>query len=461
MEMLKSLYDNSLALIVGIDTYRDPLIPRLANAENDARNLAQVLASPPYNFKVRQLLAEEATRNGVLEELGTFRSTQPDDRIIVYFACHGYEEKDLYGRSIGFVLVADSRTGKSYSALRLDEITDIRNYAPAKHILFMFDTCFSGHALGTTRMGMAAPHKYLTKRAYQVLTAGGPDEVVVDTHSMTSDLVRILKTRQLDQYGYLTASSIALELRGRFSDDKRRAQLPLFGHLVNSEGGEFILYAETDLPKRLLSELYSPLINRRMDAVLELARYADNASERISQSAREVLEQLADTDLNPDVKGVARGLLNGSKHSLCEGIADGDLSPLDLRLLLNSHLDLNDWGLDHVMSEILLEAHRQIADDEKIQAPTSIHSISYETEYIPEKDTIRWLRTQRTDSQMTVEVSCVFEGYADYTMGMAGGEDAYGSINWPFSCQVQVIIDCGQGDIESVKFLEVRPLELG
>ena len=71
----------------------------------------------------------------------------------------------------------------------MEEITDIRFYANAKHIGFIFDTCFSGHALGLTRMASIATEKFLTRRAYQVISAGVGDQTVADFQSMTHFLI--------------------------------------------------------------------------------------------------------------------------------------------------------------------------------------------------------------------------------------------------------------------------------
>ena len=56
------------ALLIGIDKYRDPKIPSLKTAVNDARELANLLQNQ-YGFKVELLLDEQATRKAITQKL--------------------------------------------------------------------------------------------------------------------------------------------------------------------------------------------------------------------------------------------------------------------------------------------------------------------------------------------------------------------------------------------------------
>jgi len=60
--------------------------------------------------------------------------------------------------------VADTLPEKDFTALALDEITELRDHAGAKHIAFIFDACFSGQALGLTRSVVTASKRLLEKR---------------------------------------------------------------------------------------------------------------------------------------------------------------------------------------------------------------------------------------------------------------------------------------------------------
>src|SRR5689334_5147065 len=100
-------YTASHALVIGINSYDDPRFVPLGQAEEDAASVADLLKATPYNFNVSLILGKAATRQAILGELFRLRRTNPDDRIIVYFAGHGYTLSDLYNHETGYLAAAD------------------------------------------------------------------------------------------------------------------------------------------------------------------------------------------------------------------------------------------------------------------------------------------------------------------------------------------------------------------
>lgn len=237
-------YEQSHALLIGIDTYQDPRLAPLGNAEDDAQTIAQVLVAEPYNFNVKLLLGAEATRDTILDALYELRDTDENDRILVYFAGHGYTITNRRGHETGYIACADTLYDRDYTALELDWVTGLRDHAAAKHIGFIFDACFSGAALGLTRAASVAAAKFLERRAYQVISAGAADQTVSDVQSMTTYLVREL--RQAARNGeFYTLTHLAISLRDVMSADSRHHQIPQFGHLTQSQGGDLVLVTPT------------------------------------------------------------------------------------------------------------------------------------------------------------------------------------------------------------------------
>jgi hypothetical protein len=234
-------YLKSKALIVGVNTYTDPNLPTLYEAEEDAEILASLLKSPKYGFEVTLLLGRRATKKAILERLHKLRATSIDDRLLVYFACHGYTRTDNFDNEKGYIAVADTNTDKEFTALGLDEVTEIRFFSNAKHIGFIFDTCFSGQALGLTRQGSVTIEKFLSRRAYQVITAGTGDQTVVDFRSMTRLMVDAIQNESASNSGLTTLNSLGLFLQQTMTADTRKTQIPQFGHLKGSQGGDLII----------------------------------------------------------------------------------------------------------------------------------------------------------------------------------------------------------------------------
>ena len=189
------IYNKSYAIVVGIDTYKDPNLRPLGNAEADARSINDVLSTKPYEFQVELLLGENATRRSITQALNKIRQiSQADDRVIFYFAGHGYVVPNNRGYDIGYLACADTDPDDPFDGLKFEEVISFAHFAEAKHIAFILDACFSGNALGLTRAAIqAAPEReYLFHTAYQILTAGG-SEVVSDARSMSGELVKVLR----------------------------------------------------------------------------------------------------------------------------------------------------------------------------------------------------------------------------------------------------------------------------
>ena len=238
----KDSYDNSYAIVIGIDTYKNPRLRPLGKAEEDARNIAEVLSSEPYNFQVDLLLGEIATQRTITRALNKIiKTSNPNDRVIFYFAGHGYIQPDNRGIDSGYLAFADTDPEDPYDGLEYDEITKITRFAKAKHIAFILDACFSGTALGLTRSAMpeAAVREYLVHPAYQVLTAGA-FEVVSDARSMTGELVKVLKDGIPGGQSQLTFNHLGQYIQDVIHNQSKGRQTPIYGLLEGSSKGQMV-----------------------------------------------------------------------------------------------------------------------------------------------------------------------------------------------------------------------------
>ena len=276
-------YRESWAVIIGIDKYQQ--WPKLSYAVNDAKGVRELLTRK-YRFKTENiimLLDENATREKILSVLGDIMGNgdkvKKDDRVFIFFAGHGITRKLPNGRELGYIVPVDADSqnyqGKSIS---MTNFQDISEAIPAKHLLFVMDSCYSG--LGLTRGGGTADSgNYLRevsrRMSRQMLTAGGANEQVADNgpngHSIfTWTLLQGLEGRaDLNNDGVITASEIAAYVGPTVSALSR--QTPAFGSLAGSEGGEFIFDPRQDT--EFLSELSNQLdkeavtLNNQLEAI--------------------------------------------------------------------------------------------------------------------------------------------------------------------------------------------------
>ncbi|HKS82136.1 MAG TPA: polysaccharide deacetylase family protein [Candidatus Acidoferrales bacterium] len=248
-----SPYRESWAAVIGIDDYQN--WPKLRYAANDAQAVRDVLVQK-YNFKpenVFLLLNGDATRKNILSLLGDKLANtdmvKHEDRVFVFYAGHGATRKLPSGRDLGYIIPVDADLSDyEGGAISMTNFQDIAEAIPAKHVLFVMDSCYSGLAL--TRGGGMAPGtmNYLQqiagREARQMFTAGEADQQVADGgpngHSIfTWTLLQALDGRaDLNGDGVITATELAAYVSPAVAALSH--QTPVFGNLAGSEGGDFI-----------------------------------------------------------------------------------------------------------------------------------------------------------------------------------------------------------------------------
>lgn len=125
------------ALVIGANNYTG--YTQLASAVNDAQKVAGVLKSR-YGFQTQLLL--NPTRLDILAALDQMREElKPEDNLMVYFAGHG--EIDQASKQ-GYWLGVDARQGQPSSWIPNRAVSDILNAIPARHVLVVADSCYSG-----------------------------------------------------------------------------------------------------------------------------------------------------------------------------------------------------------------------------------------------------------------------------------------------------------------------------
>ena len=182
--LLKPRYSNSRALLIGIDKYAkaSPLSYAVSDAEEMRSALVNEIGFPEDHITF--LRDGQATRAAILQGYLRFAAADIDidDRILVFFAGHGYTRKGIRGE-VGYLVPSDGDPGDLTSLIRWDDLTKNADLIRAKHMLFIMDACYGGLALtrslppGTTRFLKDMMLRY----SRQVLTAGKADEVVADS----------------------------------------------------------------------------------------------------------------------------------------------------------------------------------------------------------------------------------------------------------------------------------------
>lgn len=247
-ECSAGFYDKSYALVVGIDKYPSPDWPDLNYARNDAEAVAAFLRM--QGFEVSALYDENATKSAIISKLQNdfARRVHSNDRILFFFAGHGYTE-ELGGKDWGYIVPYHSQRASSAGYISMEEIRTLaEKMGTAKHQLYIMDSCYGG-LLGTRGVGVDEniPNylEEVTKRpARQIITAGGKDQSVLDKgageHSVfTGNLLEALEKgfADLNADGFITFAELSAYLLPRASN---AYQTPAAASLPGHGLGEFV-----------------------------------------------------------------------------------------------------------------------------------------------------------------------------------------------------------------------------
>ncbi len=230
------------ALIIGNNNY--PSLPKLKTAVADAREVEKLLREE-YGFRTKLLV--DATRSQIVSALSTYRRELPAEAsLLVYYAGHGYNDRET---DKAYWLPVDAERDDQANWLIADEITTGIKALPAKHVLVVVDSCYSGtltRGLGDMQPRPSERVQFLQRMAAgksRTLIASGGNEPVADGggggHSVFA--MALLKGLREISRGQFTAGELyngyVLEAVAG-----RAAQTPVYALLQNSghESGDFV-----------------------------------------------------------------------------------------------------------------------------------------------------------------------------------------------------------------------------
>jgi hypothetical protein len=230
------------ALLIGINDYKER---PLRTPVGDVRALGEVLKEE-YGFSdVEYLLNEQATGQAIRSKLESYKTlTTADDDLLVYFAGHG-----AFVNPEGYWVPQDGVAGSQSTWLPNENIRQLIALSPARQILIISDSCFSGsltRAPGDSKLP-AALEEYLKQLrrhpSREIISSGGFEEVAdggYRGHSIFAfHLLEVLKGSEP-----LPAAIIHSSLVGPLMKDQYTPQTPglgVFDRGVHNNRGSFVL----------------------------------------------------------------------------------------------------------------------------------------------------------------------------------------------------------------------------
>jgi len=292
------------ALIIGINNYEDPKIPKLKTAVDDAKDLAQLL-SAHYGFQVQLLLNSKATKEAIYQALRNLAiSTRSDDSILIYYAGHGDLDRTYHD---GWWIPADAKAGSPVTYLDNVQIQISMRNMNARHVLLISDSCYSGTLFGQSRaLPRVIDNKYYlnlyNEKSRWGLTSGNKTPVSdagSGGHSVFA--YQLLKELRKNEKPYISIQELCTRIAPIVSNNSE--QTPLCRPIRNTgdQGGEFVFVASSDTKENALVTDLTVDHGRLEQEQIELERIKMEKENKNIEDKRKQIEGKSKT-LMPKIK---------------------------------------------------------------------------------------------------------------------------------------------------------------
>ncbi len=243
-----TLYSAYYALIVGCGEYK--YWPKLSNPPKDAMQVGRTLRY--LGFKVKVLLNPSSFQlKKALNELVATIGKKRDIGILFYFAGHGHTITEANGKPLGYIVPVDvpdpdrDLAGFIDKAISMRKIEEYTKLIQSKHVIMLFDSCFSGALFTLTR---ALPSRYIREKVNlpvrEFITAGRENETVPDQSIFKQCFLIGIGDgdADLNEDGYITGEELGTYLQEHVVNYTSGSQHPQFGKIRDPllDRGDFV-----------------------------------------------------------------------------------------------------------------------------------------------------------------------------------------------------------------------------
>ena len=257
-DIQQALQHRGHALLIGVSDYKTGW-PQLPNVKNDLRDLKAGLE--PY-FETVDILSNPTVAQ-LRDRIGEFLLSQwnkPDERLFIYYSGHGFTDFNYASQDNDGYITGSDTPGKAVAkAVSFYEVDSWSRQTRARHVLMVFDSCFSGSLFQT--MGAPTeelPHNdldnvrtLLRKPMRYYITAGRQNEEVSADSTFAILLLRGLRGGA-DKYheGIISADELGSYLYHEVRNYSPRPQTPQFKSIGNAKLSEGQFFFLTELTKK-------------------------------------------------------------------------------------------------------------------------------------------------------------------------------------------------------------------
>ena len=248
-------FEGSYALLVGVSDYTGdwPDLPAIAD---EMRRVQAALERQGFVVETVADPNHEELEDAFKDFINTYGYT-PNNRLLLYFAGHGYTRKQ---GTKGYLVPADApdprknERGFLRRSLPMSQILTWAGLMEARHALFLFDSCFSGTVFQTRGLPDTPPpliQEIASKPVRQFITAGGADEVVPAKSTFTPIFIRSIEGEgDLNRDGFVTGTELGMHLKERLLNHYQTGQTPQYGKIRDPDldRGDFVFSVQRQPP---------------------------------------------------------------------------------------------------------------------------------------------------------------------------------------------------------------------
>ena len=260
------VYKESHALVIWAGDYQH--WDKLNNIEDEAKEVVSALERQGFEVTV----VANPTGQTLKQAMETFIENygfEHGNRLVIFFAGHGYTLE----KTRGYLVPIDAPDPASNSqsqqaflkvALDMEQVQSWAKQMRAKHVLFVFDSCFSG-TIFKQRSSLEKPlyiQSVMNKPVRQFLTAGDADQRVPAKSVFTPLFIRALEgAADYTRDDYVTGNELGLYLKQNLSD-YTKTQTPQFGTIRDPDLDQGdIVFRALNTPPLLATNLPRPTVN--------------------------------------------------------------------------------------------------------------------------------------------------------------------------------------------------------
>ncbi len=248
---MENFYDTSAALVIGNGNYSNEW-SRLSGALGDVDEVASVLKKRGFVVTLKKDLTKNGFDDAFLRFIDRY-GQNPANRLLFYYSGHGHSEDLAYTQEKeGYLVMVDAKDpskdllGFHKGSVSMANLLVLAKRIRSRHVLFLFDSCFSGNILNAR--GKPTPN-YITEvvkhPVRQLITAGSADEPVPDTSIFKTLFLDMLNGDRPEPFpdGYLTGEELGLYLQQNLPK-YNRSQHPQYGKIndPNLDKGDFVFF---------------------------------------------------------------------------------------------------------------------------------------------------------------------------------------------------------------------------